>query len=69
MLISGFSTRAAATLETFLRQFELPVVTFLRDTVLYANAALAGRSIFDLAPSLVERDVEQWQPLIDWLES
>ena len=62
-------TRAAATLETFLRQFELPVVTFLRDTVLYANAALAGKSIFDLAPSLVERDVEQWQPLIDWLDS
>ena len=62
-------TRAAATLETFLRQFELPVVTFLRDTVLYANAALAGKSIFDLAPSLVERDVEQWQPLIAWLDS
>ena len=62
-------TRAAATLETFLRQFELPVVTFLRDTVLYANAALAGKSLFDLAPSLVERDVEQWRPLIDWLDS
>ena len=62
-------TRAAATLESFLRQFDLPVVTFLRDTVLYANAALAGKSIFDLAPSLVERDVEQWQPLVDWLDA
>ena len=62
-------TRAAATLESFLRQFDLPVVTFLRDTVLYANAALVGKSIFDLAPSLVERDVEQWQPLVDWLDS
>jgi chromosome partitioning protein len=61
-------TRAAATLESFLRQFDLPVVTFLRDTVLYANAALSGKSIFDLAPSLIERDVEQWQPLIEWLE-
>lgn len=61
-------TRAAATLESFLRQFDLPVVTYLRDTVLYANAAFSGKSIFDLAPSLVERDVEQWQPLIDWLE-
>jgi chromosome partitioning protein len=61
-------TRAAATLETFLRQFDLPVVTFLRDTVLYANAALSGKSIFDLPPSLIERDVEQWQPLIEWLE-
>jgi len=62
-------TRAAATLESFLRQFDLPVVTFIRDTVLYANAALSGKSIFDLAPSLIERDVEQWQPLIEWIES
>lgn len=61
-------TRAAATLESFLRQFDLPVVTFLRDTVLYANAALSGKCIFDLPPSLIERDVEQWQPLLDWLE-
>lgn len=61
-------TRAAATLESFLRQFDLPVVTFLRDTVNYANAALSGKSIFDLAPSLIERDLEQWQPLIDWIE-
>jgi len=62
-------TRAVFTLETFLRQFDLPVVTFLRDTVLYANAALSGKSIFDLPASQVERDMEQWRPLIDWIES
>jgi len=62
-------TRSAATLESFLRQFDLPVITFLRDTVNYANAALSGKSIFDLPPSLIERDLEQWQPLIEWIES
>lgn len=62
-------TRAASTLETFLRQFDMPVLTFLRDTVLYANAALSGKSIFDMPASLVERDMEQWQPLIEWIES
>jgi len=62
-------TRPAAALESFLSQFDLPVITFLRDTVNYANAALNGKSIFDLPPSLIERDVEQWQPLIDWVES
>lgn len=61
-------TRAAATLHAFLQQFELPVVTFVRDTVQYANAAFTGRSIFDLAPSLVERDVEAWTPLLQWLD-
>lgn len=62
-------TRAAATLHAFLQQFDLPVVTCLRDTVLYANAAFLGRSIFDLAPSLIERDVEEWSPLAEWLEA
>jgi len=62
-------TRAAATLEAFLKQFDLPVLTCLRDTQNYPNAAFTGRSIFDLPPSLIERDLEQWQPLIDWLEA
>lgn len=60
-------TRAAATLHEFLEQFDLPVLTHLRDTQIYANAAFTGRSLFDLAPYLNERDAEQWQPLIEWL--
>ena len=33
-----------------------------------AKAAAAGMTIFDLPPSRGERDVEQWQPIIDWVE-
>jgi len=62
-------TRAAATLEGFLAQFDLPVLAFLRDTVVYANAAFNGMSIFDLPRHAGERDVEQWQPIIDWIEA
>jgi chromosome partitioning protein len=62
-------TRAAGTLEGFLGQFELPVLAYLRDTVVYANAAFDGMSIFDLPRHLGERDVEQWQPIIEWLDS
>ena len=61
-------TRAAATLEAFLKQFDLPVLTFLRDTQNYANAAFAGKTTFDLPSYLNERDVEQWQPLVEWLK-
>lgn len=61
-------TKAAATLEAFLKQFELPVVTFLRDTVNYANAAFQGRSLFDLPPYLTEQDRAQWAPLLEWLD-
>ena len=62
-------TRAAATLEKFLSQYDLPVLTYLRDTMVYVNAAFNGKSIFDLARSQSEHDREQWQPLIDWLET
>jgi len=61
-------TRAAATLEAFLQQFELPVVTYLRDTQLYPNAAFAGQSIFDAPDYLASREVGQWAPLFEWLD-
>lgn len=61
-------TRAAATLEVFLRQFELPVVAHIRDAQLYANAAFTGRGIFDLPPYLSERDLGEWQRMIKWLK-
>ena len=61
-------TKAAATLEAFLKQFELPVLTYLRDTQLYANAAFQGKSVFDLPHYLNEKDVADWQPLLEWLD-
>ncbi len=61
-------TKAAATLEAFLSQFKLPVLTYLRDTQVYVNAAFNGLSVFDLPDHVSARDLEQWQPLLDWLE-
>jgi chromosome partitioning protein len=60
-------TRAAATLDAFLGQFEIPVLALLRDTQIYPNAAFSGLSIFDLPDYLAARDVEQWSPLLAWL--
>ncbi len=61
-------TRAAATLQDFLGQFELPVVAHIRDTQLYVNAAFSGKSIFDLPPYISERDIAEWEPLLEWLD-
>ena len=61
-------TRAAATLEGFLSQFDVPVLGYLRDSQVYPNAAFTGRTIFDLPRYLAGRDVEQWAPLLAWLE-
>ena len=60
-------TKAAATLEAFLKQFDLPVLTYLRDTQTYPNAAFNGLSIFDLPGYQTERDLEQWAPIFDWV--
>lgn len=61
-------TKAAATLESFLKQFELPVLTCLRDTQVYANAAFEGKSIFDLPHYLNQNDVDDWAALLQWLD-
>ena len=61
-------TRAAAELERFLDGTGLPVVAHLRDTQNYVQAAAHGMSIFELPASRVEKDIEQWRPLLDWVQ-
>jgi chromosome partitioning protein len=62
-------TRAATELERFLGDLSLPVLTHLRDTQNYVQAAAHGLTIFDLPASRAEKDWEQWQPLTDWVTS
>jgi chromosome partitioning protein len=45
----------------------VPVVTWLRDTQNYVHLAAHGSTLWDVSPSRVERDLEQWQPLVDWV--
>ena len=59
-------TRAALQLERFLDSLGLQVLTHLRDTQVYVQAAAHGLSIFDLAASRAEQDWAQWQPLLAW---
>ncbi|MDP2825751.1 MAG: ParA family protein [Sulfuritalea sp.] len=61
-------TRAAGELERFLDSVGLPVVAHLRDTQNYVQAAAHGMSIFELSASRAEKDIEQWQPLLDWVQ-
>ena len=61
-------TRAATTLEQFIAGLELPVLAYLRETQVYVNAAFECKTLFDLPPSLAERELEQWAYLLSWLE-
>ena len=62
-------TRSAVELERFLARYDLPVLTHLRTTQLYVQTTLHGMTIFDLTPSRAAKDLEQWQPILDWVNS
>ncbi len=62
-------TRAALTLEQFLKGLDFPVLAYLRETQAYVNAGFEGKTLFDLPPSSAHREIEQWSYLLNWLEN
>ena len=61
-------TRAALTLEQFLKGLDLPILAYLREAQIYVNAAFEGKTLFDLPPSQAQRELEQWAYMLNWLE-
>jgi chromosome partitioning protein len=61
-------TISADQLKTFLGSQAFPVLTHLRDTQNYVHLAAKGLTLWDVAPSRVERDLEQWHPLTAWID-
>ncbi|MCW9023916.1 MAG: ParA family protein [Gammaproteobacteria bacterium] len=57
------------SLQAFLKSLKIPFLTSLRDTQNYIRAEERGLGIFEMAPSQVWQDLEQWQPLLRWLRS
>jgi chromosome partitioning protein len=60
-------TRANEQLHAYLATVPVPVVAWLRDTQNYVQLAAHGLTLWDVARSRVERDLEQWAPLQAWL--
>ncbi|MFM7331404.1 MAG: AAA family ATPase [Brachymonas sp.] len=61
-------TIAADKLHEFVDGLGLPVLGYLRDTQNYIHLAARGLTLFDVAPSRVEKDLEQWQALGAFLD-
>jgi chromosome partitioning protein len=59
-------TRAAEQLHRFVEALGLPVLGFLRDTQNYVQIAAHGATLWDVAPSRVEKDIGEWRTLIEW---
>jgi chromosome partitioning protein len=61
-------TISADQLRHFLGTLDVPVLGHVRDTQNYIHLAARGLTLWDVAPSRVERDLEQWQPIAKWLD-
>lgn len=60
-------TLAAEQLQRFVEGVDFPVLGYVRDTQNYIHLAAQGLSLFDVAPSRVAKDLEQWDALTQWL--
>ena len=59
---------SAGQLDSFLGTLGVPLLGHLRDTQNYIHLAARGLTLWDVAPSRVEKDLEQWTPLTRWVE-
>jgi chromosome partitioning protein len=59
---------SSMALERFLNKVDIPFITSFRETQNYVRAADQGIGIFEMIPSMVNQDLEQWRPLINWIE-
>ncbi|MBC3886554.1 ParA family protein [Undibacterium griseum] len=62
-------SRAADQLTHYVGQLGLPVLGYLRDTQNYIQLAAHGATLWDVAPSRVEKDLAQWDEILRWLQS
>jgi len=71
--IIGMRTREGTIstdkLRGFLDGLRVPLLGFLRDTQNYVHLAAHGLTLWDVSSSRFERDIEQWQPLTQWLDA
>lgn len=62
-------TRAYDELQRFLDGLGLPVLGHIRSTQNYVQLAARGLTLFDVNPNRVQQDLEQWAPILKWLEA
>jgi chromosome partitioning protein len=62
-------TVAYRKLMRFLDSLVIPLVGVLRDSQNYLHAAAEGKGIHEFKPYRVRKDLDQWEPLVRWLET
>jgi chromosome partitioning protein len=62
-------TRAGDQLAAWAAEHKLPWLGALRETQVYVRSAEQGLTLFDLPASKVPLDLEQWQPVVDFVQA
>jgi len=62
------NTLTYQSLLRFLHSLAIPIVATLRDSQNYLRAAELGVGVHEMKSYVVSQDVEEWRPLIEWLE-
>ncbi len=60
-------TKADEVLKEWAAKQKLPFIGVLRETQGYVRCLERGLSLFDMPASKVQSDLDQWQPILDWL--
>ncbi len=63
------ATTTTTTLQHFLQELRVPLLTTLHDSEVYRQADAEGRGIFELPHIDTVNERRQWQPILDWLRS
>jgi chromosome partitioning protein len=61
------NTLTYQSLIRFLQTLGIPIVATFRDSQNYVKAAAQGIGVHEMKSYIAQDDVEQWQPLVDWL--
>lgn len=61
-------TKASEQLQKFVVNLKLDSPTIIRQAQIYVHLAAHGLTLFDAKNSVFEKDIEQWLPLIEWIE-
>ena len=73
LAIVGMRTREGTIstdqLRSFLDSVKVPMLGFVRDTQNYVHLAAHGLTLWDVGSMRFERDLEQWKPILRWLDA
>lgn len=61
-------TRAAEVLREWAKALHVPFLGVLRETQLYVRSLENGQTVFDLPVSVNGADLQQWAPILEWLQ-